>query len=188
MSEIAWDLECYDSKPSDEPFEVYKGHAGVSLACVIDIATMVPTFYGHSDIDGYGLDDLAARIESADRVVSFNGHKFDRVVLSAAIQRPVVIKHHCDLCLNIFDGNGGTRWPKGTWKLDEVCRRTLGVGKLLTDGAFAPTLWRDGRMGELASYVWRDAWLTAGLYKHVREHGWVLAPEQQRVPVRLRDA
>lgn len=180
---VVWDSEALDHKPDWEDWGHYKAHAGISVACVIEAVTGLPTFYTVQDRMGYDLEALAGRLGSADEVVSFNGTRWDTPVLSEALGRPLFL-HECDLYTAIRKGLNGRKWPQGSWKLDRVARDTLGVGKT-GNGAIAPTLWREGEVGRLLTYCHRDAWITWRLWEHIRTHGSVLDPELHPVTVML---
>lgn len=179
---VVWDSEALDPKADWESWGVYKGHAGVSIACVIEAYSGLPTFYTVGDRMGYDLEALAGRLGSADEVVSFNGTRWDTPVLSETLGRPLFF-HERDLYAAIRKavGNG---WPEGSWKLDRIAKDTLGIGKT-GNGAIAPTLWREGEVGRLATYVHRDAWLTWRVWTHIQEHGFVLDPNGRAIEVTL---
>lgn len=180
---VVWDSESLDPKAEWESWGEYKGHAGISVACVIEADTGLPTFYTAADREGYDLEALAGRLGSADEVVSFNGTRWDTPVLAEALSRPLHFTE-MDLYAAIRRGLNGARWPEGSWKLDRIARDTLGVGKT-GNGAIAPTLWREGEVGRLLTYCHRDAWITWRLWDHIRDHGFVLDPNGVPVEVRL---
>lgn len=184
---LAWDLECALPKRDDESWDAYARHAGVTIACTIDLESGQPTFYTPGDQDGYSLYALANALETASLVVSYNGEKFDNLVLGYAIgrQAPIIPKRSIDLCKAIFQAKNGRQYPNGTWKLGRVAKDTIGITKTTTSGAQAPTLWRNGQVGEIASYVWQDVNVTIKLYEHILAQGWVVDHLGNRMGVDL---
>jgi len=180
---VVWDSEALESKRDDVGWDEYRHRAGVSVACVIEAATGLPTFFTAGDRAGYDLDALAERLEAADEVVSYNGIHWDTPVLSETIMRPVLV-HECDLYAHIRTALHGQRWPQGSWKLGRVALDTIGVGKN-GDGGVAPTLWREKQVGRLITYCYVDTWITWKLWEFIRRHGFVLDPDGGHLEVNL---
>lgn len=183
MGVVVWDSEALESKDDREDWTMFKTHAGISVACVIEAETGLPTFYTAGDAEGHDIEALAKRLEAAESVVSFNGLQYDNVVLGWTLGRRINIRHNCDLYARIRKACGPERWPKGSWKLDRICQDTLGFGKTEPDGASAPGLWKDGEMGKLFTYAFRDTWLTWRLYLHGKEAGFVVDPNGRELGV-----
>ena len=167
---LVWDLETAEEFHEGERSEEYAVRAGISVAVVYDEDGDQWEFYTGGDFG-----NLATRLEEAGEVVSYNGVAFDHVVLDAALGRRVVIPGECDLYALIRNKLGDQRFPRGSWTLGAVCERTIGRGKL-REAAHAPTLWKDGRIGELVTYCTRDVWLTRELWRFVRRYGYVIGP------------
>jgi hypothetical protein len=143
-------------------------------------------FYTPNDRDPFDLYGLVKRLEGADEVVSFNGERFDNQVLIATLALPALrIAKSVDLLRIILKAKGGVRYPEGSWKLDAISKRTLGEGKLLGDGAFAPQKAREGRWGELFTYCLGDVKLTRSLYRHIATQGCIVDPDGNRMGVRV---
>lgn len=190
MDRVVFDTEASVTKWDDEDWTDYHRRAGVSVACVIDAATGFPTFYTETDDpDGqYGLWALVRRLEEADEVISYNGKVYDVPVIEWAVtdegfpRYRLRLKRHIDLYDRIKEALEGERWPRGSWTLDAVAHRCLGNGKS-ANGAFAPTLMREKRLGELFTYNLKDVWLTWKLTEFAEREGYLLNPEGKRLPV-----
>ena len=185
MRRVFWDLECGRTKGDRESWGQYAATAGVSVACVMGEGEEVG-FYTPGDKEPYDLYTLVRLLESADEVVSFNGERFDNQVLIGALGLPTLRLHRSvDLLRLVLSAKGGVRYPEGTWKLDSICRRTIGTGKDLTDGAFAPLKWKQGRLGELFTYNLKDVWLTRELFRFVERYGFIIGPDERKLEVRV---
>ena len=145
--------------------------------------TGVTDFYGANDGGDYSIEAFAKAIEEAEFIVSYNGLWYDLHALQGAVGRHVNPKYHIDLWDRIKDSLGGEYWGKGAWKLDRVARDTIGIGKTSANGAFAPSLFQEGRIGELVTYLYRDTWILWRLFEHVVDEGWVLNPDGGRLYV-----
>lgn len=185
MGELVWDLEAACAIDKDDPDRFSK--SGVSIACVLDLETYHPSFYSPGDKDEFSLLALAERLESADAVVSYWGEGYDNHVLGWAIGRkgPIQLKRSIDVCQAIFTAKNGLKYPKGSWGLGRVAERTIGMGKLEVNGEKAPTMWDQGKFGEVTTYNYRDVLVLAKLYEHIKRTGYVLDPMGQRLEVRF---
>ena len=124
---------------------------GISVGCIFD--------YRDGDYKVY-LDDnlysLNKRLKEADIVVGFNILKFDNKLLSATLMEHEIKEEKCYDLLKEVRISTGSHMPKGC-KLDEVLKATFGLHMLKTaNGAEAPIMYQDGRMGELISYCLAD--------------------------------
>jgi len=117
-----------------------------------------------------------------DRIVSFNGDRFDSEVLSAyGDVRPLRAKS-----LDVMVQIAGIIGHRIT--LDSVAQATLGVGKS-ADGLQALRWWKEGNLEDLTRYCEQDVKVLVDIVAHAREHGSILyldrAGKSQRVPIRL---
>jgi hypothetical protein len=143
-------------------------------------------FYTPGDKEPFSLYDLVRVLEGADEVVSFNGDRFDNQVLISTLNLPALrLAKSVDLLKVVLQAKGPVRYPEGSWKLDSICRRTLSVGKVLGDGAFAPQKAREGRWGELFSYCLGDVRITRHLYRHIANYGYIIDPDGRKLEVRV---
>lgn len=179
MSVVFFDLETLHPK-GEESFQSYAPVAGVSVACLIDDATGAPTFFTSNDEPPFDINGLVARLNGAETVVSYNGESFDTRVLEGCATEPLMLGDHVDLWLVVkdvtdaFSQSRGFFYRRGERKLDVIARHTLGEGKLLADGALAPTKWRDGRIGEVVSYCWKDVELLRKLWHFIHQHHYIV--------------
>src|SRR3990172_7678047 len=142
LSRMYWDTEARNPKQADESWPEYRLRAGVGLAVVYDEGQDDWLFYTERD-----LDQLAVKLESADELVGYNSVWYDHVVLDQALGRRIYLPNETDLYLAIRQTRAN-RDPNGTWKLGEVCKRTIGRGKTM-EGAGAPHLIEAGDWGKL---------------------------------------
>jgi len=177
------DLETADAGP-DMQLDQY----GISIVTVMDQAGD-PAFYTDGDLGDYSLEALAKRIRGADEVVTYNGANFDIPVIEATLRSPVPVLKHTDLYQEIDETlkSMGVRrtYGKGAWTLDRVCRDTIGEGKLLDDGIYAPMKWREQRYGEVVTYNFYDVKITRKLWLFIQEHGYVLDPFGRKIDIQL---
>ena len=187
MRRIAFDLETLRMKEDKEKFPQYMIGAGVSVLCAIDMDSGHPWFYTDEDIGEFGLQRFATLASLSKLLVSYNGHAFDIPVLSAACEREIPVMNHVDLyqCIKRAIGGYDPKYKKGAWKLDRVARDTLGAGKLMNDGIYAPQKWNEGRIGEVSTYCYMDTYLTSELYKFIDLNGYVLDPYGDKLSVHL---
>ena len=153
------------------------GRAGLSAAVVLAEPSSRVRLY-----DLHTIGSLWSSLNEASHVVSFNGKGFDFPLVSVLGGPLLAPSHHLDLLELIVDAVD-TR--KG-WSLDATCQRTIGRGKLdgMT-GALAPVLARQGRFGELFDYCLADVYLTRDLFEHIREMGYVVAPNGDPMPLKV---
>ena len=177
---VVWDSEAADTKRDDESWDEYREHAGISLAGIYVVERGEYEFY-----DEQSLEELAAQLEGAGLVVSYNGVHYDHLVLDAALGRRVYMPNELDLW-DVIKCAQTRSWPKGSWTLGAVCERTFGEGKK-GDGAFAPHLAAKGRWGDLATYLVRDVWLTWKLWEFMRAMGYVIDPDGCKMVVGVKN-
>lgn len=182
MNAFAWDLESLHGKPESQTWAEYKETCGVSVACAVSLDGLTTRQFSVNDEPPNDLESLRKSVLDADFTVSYNGKAWDRYVLAVATGRPCPPANELDLWDIIKRSLGGEKWEKGTWKLDEVCRRTLKEGKDRS-GAGAPSLWAEGRYGALFEYCLRDAELTRRLFWFMGNNGYVVAPYNRIIDI-----
>lgn len=187
LSRIAFDLETLRMKAEKESFPQYKMSAGVSVLCAIDLDTNQPWFFCDEDIGEFSLEHFAQLCRNSKLLVSYNGNNFDIPVLQTSTERLITVMNHVDLLACIWRAIASfrSRYGKGDWTLDRVCKDTLGERKLLTDGAYAPQKWAEGRIGEVSTYCYMDTYLTSMLYKFIVKNGYVLDPFGKEIEIHL---
>lgn len=179
MKIAVYDLECKVS-----PYECggWKDYKGMGISSGVVWYSWRGGQFGTTEVySGDQVDQLAARLEEADVVVSFNGLTFDNNLLSAVLGRSIRIKANCDLMARVEAAIG--KRPK----LDALAEATLGEGKC-GHGQHAPQLARAGRWAELHTYNIRDVMLTLRLFWFAKENGyllWMLDGELLRIPIQV---
>lgn len=131
------------------------GHA---VSCLYDYRS---GNYGIFMLDN--VDEMINRINEADLVVAFNNKGFDNKLLLG--DPSITVKLRPDIDNNCYDmlevtrrsvGWRGGRFPSGM-KLDDHLSAMFGAdGMKSGDGAEAPALWQQKKLGKLCSYVIRD--------------------------------
>lgn len=166
MSFIALDLEIKTS-PLDHPegwAAARRGDCGVSAVCLYHSESGCYHLF-----DDHNLRDVIDFIREVDTVVTFNGADFDLPCLEGVLGEPLPINSQYDILQEIWAALGGRR--KG-YKLDQVCQRTLGFGKM-GNGEFATVLYARGRFAELFTYCMHDVYLTQTLFEHIMATGCI---------------
>jgi DEAD/DEAH box helicase domain-containing protein len=122
--------------------------------------------------------DLLQRLSDAELVVGFNQKRFDYTVLTAYTGHGFDDLASLDILEEIYK-RLGFRLGLGALGL-----ATLGVPKT-ADGLAALRWWKEGKMEEIEKYCRMDVELTARLFDHVLEHGYLLYENKNRGTVRL---
>lgn len=177
---MVWDMETARD-PKSVPGgweEARKGAAGLSAAAVYDSQTNWTYLYGSDD-----LLSLAATLEGADVVVTYNGEGFDNGALAGLIGRPLRLKAHIDLFAMLMKANGNQMHGFG---LDRIANHTLGYGKPIgSEGKHAPDLYERGLLGgeegveaifKMLTYCGNDVRLTRDLLLFAKQHGFLVGP------------
>lgn len=175
---IFFDLEtrllAADLRPDDEQAgwdALRAGEGGISAACLYD--TKLHWCYTYDDTRT-SIHALARHLEAADIVVGYNSERFDVPVIEGLSNRNLRLRQHIDLYTEIARALAavGHRTTVGDLKLDTVCRRNLGRGKI-DSGAHAKALAADGRWADLFNYCLDDVHLTHDLFRYAAHHGGV---------------
>ena len=149
---------------------------GLALAVVMDGAEGTFRTYLESDVDR-----LVSDLEAADRVVGFNLDRFDLTVLSGYVGDRVKRIATLDL-LKRIKSRIGFRLGLG-----HLAAETLGAEKS-ADGLQSLAWVKQGRFDLIERYCRDDVLLTAALWAHGRDRGYVLFKNRQglvgRIPAR----
>jgi len=151
------------------------GGCGMACAAIYDSEGSRPYLY-----DRAGIHKLCEHLESADCVLTWNGKSFDIPIIEAIAGRQLELKEHLDLLVAIAGGR-----MKG-WGLGVTAERTLKKSKD-GDGAFAPTLFKEGQYAALHTYCLHDVWLTKDLYNFIIWNGYVVNPAMEMQKMELKD-
>jgi hypothetical protein len=138
------------------------------------IACCVVYSYRENRYHVYGPNDieyLRNILISADRIVTYNGNKFDLPIIFGLPNRtfPTGLPSY-DILAEIWtslhlDPLTFTDAHKG-YSLDRVCKYTLGKGKS-GSGAMAPFLFKQGDIWKVIDYCIHDVALTKELYDYI---------------------
>jgi len=173
MRILTWDLEI--RKPVDSLMGGWEaaraGDAGISALVIKDTETGRYHIY-----DDKRLDQAVDHLNEADLLVGFNSSDFDTGVIEGITGRQIAPTQY-DILSKIWEALGKRR--KG-FKLDEVCQRTIKRGKSGA-GRYATTLASLGHWGELFDYCLGDVHITAELFNHIVDNGWVLGPDDEKL-------
>jgi hypothetical protein len=119
--------------------------------------------------------ELAAYLNAADLVVGYASKGYDVPVIETLSGTKINVPQY-DLC------EIAAETLKRRVKANEVFDATLGLTKT-GEGADAPTLWQQGRLAELWAYCTNDVLLEYLLFRHARDHGYLLAQDKGRIVV-----
>jgi DEAD/DEAH box helicase domain-containing protein len=118
---------------------------------------------------------LVAEMANFERIVTFNGNRFDFLVLRAYSPVDRLLPRSLDI-LELLHRQLGYRM-----KLDQLAHDTLGTQKA-GDGLDAVRWWREGKRADVVKYCRKDVEILRDLVYHGRREGHVLL-ENIRVDV-----
>jgi len=123
--------------------------------------------------DDHSILGAAESLEHSDRVVSWNGRRFDVPIIQKHLKRDLELKEHCDLMQMLRKVTGKN------WKLNDIGEATLGRGKT-EDALMAPEMARRGHYGKLFSYCLSDVELLRDIYYAIL-NGCVVLPDGREI-------
>lgn len=179
---LLYDLEIQNLVPSKNAdnlpdFKYCSGwtdYVGMGFACAVTYDTARAEY---RLFDEFMLDELQKRINRTDVVVGFNINRFDNNVLAAyEIQIPPAKCY--DLLAEIARAAGTPNDYSGL-SLDAVCRANFNITKT-GDGAEAPKLYQQKRLGELFDYCLADVRLTKRIFDRIMEMGHIINPRNNQ--------
>ncbi len=115
---------------------------------------------------------LVAELGEFDRIVSFNGDRFDFEVLSAYLPVKHLLARSFDLLVDLHRRLGHRV------KLDDLARETLGNQKTGV-GVEIVQWWRDGHKDEVCKYCENDVQLLVDLMEFARKNRYVVVKSCQ---------
>ena len=145
----------------------------MSLGVVYERRTGTYKTYGEDKVM-----DLLQRLSGAELVVGFNQRRFDYTVLQAYTAQALNTLSTLDILEEIYQRLG---FRVG---LGALALATLGVPKS-ADGLAALRWWKEGKVKEIEQYCRMDVDLTARLFDHILEYGYLLYENKHHGTVRL---
>lgn len=140
----------------------------------------------YSETDGFrrwmegDVPEMIRYLGTFERVISFNGDRFDAVVLSAYGEVSSLQARSMDLLVDL-KARLGHRLT-----LDSLAKATLKVGKT-ADGLQALRWWKEGKIEDIARYCEADVKVLVDLVSFARANGYVVYEDkftgERRVPV-----
>jgi len=121
------------------------------------------------------VEKLIAELEQFDRIVSFNGDRFDFEVLRGYSPVDRLTGKSFDILVDLHRRLGHRI------KLDDLARETLGHQKT-GDGLEIVQWWRDGRKEEVCKYCENDVQLLVDLMEFARAKKYVMV-KSRKLPV-----
>ncbi len=146
---------------------------GLSVAVLFDYRDGDYKVYFDKDVQ-----ELSARINSADLAVGFNTVPFDDNLIrgSGGDLKPASEIKSWDILYHSRIAAGwkpNSRFPSGM-NLDEHLKATFGHEWVKTaNGAEAPKMFKAGQIGALTTYCISDVRREKMLFEHIVKHGWV---------------
>ena len=132
-----------------------RGEGGMSIAVTIEEPGNITRVW-----DDHTIEALAAYLEAADEVVTWNGFRFDIRVIESLLGRTLLLQDHRDLKMEFGE----------PLSLEKAGQRYVGRGKT-GHGEDAPALATEGRWGELVQYCIDDVELTRDVYHATTQEG-----------------
>lgn len=156
---------------------------GFTVGSVVDNEGNVRVFSAHGDANAR--EAMAAYLLEYERIVSFNGIRFDNAVLAAGDdivleqlnEKSWDMKALLEKAIGVDDAKG-----PHIISLEGVSTATIGAKKTLEDGREAVRLWRKGRFKEVVKYNLQDTNMTVKVWEFALRNGYVLF-EPARVPL-----
>lgn len=176
MRIVVYDLETKNKPVTNEQWKNWSW-MGISVGCAYDFSTGEYSVYLEDN-----LVQLVNLLNSADMIAAFNHVSFDNNLLRGlmfakadtyghGMLRPDNELLNYDMLIESRTGAKVDSYVKG-FKLDAHLKATLGPEAMKTgDGAMAPDLFKQGKMGELVSYCLADVHRERLLFERVWEVG-----------------
>lgn len=163
---------------------------GFTVGCTTDHAGVKRAFSTHNSADARGR--LLEYLLGYDRVVSFNGLRFDNGVIAGddSIKRAQLDERTWDIKVLIERACSiDDKYGPHIVSLSSVAHASLTLGKMdgYIDGREAVRRWRRGEFQSVVDYCQVDADLTADAYAYGLRHGYVLF-EPARFPLMFNSA
>lgn len=149
---------------------------GISVAALFDYRDMEYKVYMKDNLAA-----LAQRLNTADMVVGFNVKKFDHALYRA---NGLPLKPENELrTYDIYEESiKALGWKEGdarpsSMRLNDHLRSMFGEDAVkIADGLEAPTMYKEGRIGELITYCISDVFREKRVFEYICTYGLVITP------------
>jgi len=159
MTEVYYDVET--QKSADE----VAGWGNIHLMLV----SVAVTWCEQDGLKRWREEEVPAMIDyltKFDRIITFNGDRFDSKVLSHYGDVSRIRQKSFDIAPRLFSKLGHRL------KLETLAQATLGIGKT-ADGMLALKWWKEGKIDQIAEYCEQDVKVLVDIVKFAREKGYV---------------
>ena len=169
LSALIYDCEIINCVPSrdgddDDSYSYCKGWndkvgMGISVICAYDYLTEMPRILLRDNFA-----EFAALVKEREHIIGFNSRYFDDELCRA---NGIEVTTTYDILVEVRRATGQPdEYVRGQsrsgYSLNNLVRANCGVTKS-GDGAQAPQLWQDGKIGSVVDYCLRDVMLTKRL-------------------------
>ena len=169
---IVYDIEIKKSPDQCRNGWSSKDEMGISVACMFDYQTMMY----HAFMDDNMCDMVDRMSKPGTMIVGFNTINFDNAVLRASGYPLPADDYLNNYDLMVISREGAkdsgsiASVHKGTSLDDHL--KTIGLPVKSGDGALAPKLWQDGKVGELVNYCLYDVFCEKNLFEFMYVRGY----------------
>lgn len=188
MNALIYDIEIVRAVPSPHSYceKGIKYCSGWSDHERMGVSVIGAYDYAEDRYRTFCSDNFSAFIERATRdgtlLVGFNNIKFDNAVIAATKEIGLAINE--DRCYDLLRevwvaaglGPNFDRKTHGGYGLDAMCEKNFGTKKS-GNGALAPVLWQQGKVGEVIDYCLNDVRLTKQLFDAVIKETPLISPK-----------
>lgn len=158
---------------------------GFTVGSAVDNNGDIVVYRADTEDEAAAREGLMAHLLNYDRIVSFNGVRFDHGVIANGddILQGQLDERAWDMKL-LLERLIGVDDNKGPHiiSLNGVAGATVGASKTLGDGREAVRLWRKGKYAEVVNYNLNDTHITAQVWEFALRNGYVLF-EPSRIPI-----
>jgi hypothetical protein len=186
---VVYDLEIAKSilgknefpKPNIEYCNGWSDHAnmGITVLAAYDLETDQTHVYCEDN-----LPEFFKLLSEREYRAGFNNINFDDKVLLANGYEFPANNHSYDLMKELMRGAGTTSFAG--FNLDACCITNFNICKS-GNGALAPVLWQQGKIGEVINYCIRDVFLTTKLLNRILDAEHLYDPRSnEKVEIKIR--
>lgn len=186
---LVYDLEIIKAIPSKSNIKIVSNYSieycegwndyknmGISCLCAYEVEIKRYRVFTESNKNEF--IDLA---KHHNRLIGFNNINFDNKVIRECWDYEIDSSKCYDILRKIwraagFDENKFTPLTHSEYGLDACCKANLKMNKT-SNGALAPILWQQGKIGDVIDYCLEDVRLTYLLLKKITKYGYIFDPK-----------